>query len=75
MTIATPREPAAEIHKAPCKHCPSAHFPPDPESEHIRDLVQSGSAPASEFVFRCAWRPEKLCFGVCDFLTAPKVSP
>lgn len=56
-----------EIHAEPCEQCPSAHWPPDPESLEIKEMVGAG-APASEFVFRCAWRPEALCKGVCDFL-------
>jgi len=54
------------VHEKPCPRCPSAHYPPDPESEEIIRWVKAGKMPASEAVFSCAWRPEKLCRGVCD---------
>lgn len=55
-----------EIHKAPCKHCPSAHYPPDPESTDIKETWPREDQLQS--VFPCAWRPEKQCKGYCDFL-------
>jgi hypothetical protein len=52
-----------EIHRSPCSHCPSAHYPSDPESDDIRACDRETRA---KHAFRCAWRPEKLCRGYCD---------
>lgn len=58
-----------EIHKAPCKHCPSAHAERvgehDPESQ---DYKAAPRAIQLESCFPCGWRPEKLCKGYCDYL-------
>jgi len=56
------------IWKKPCVKCPSAHYPPDPESLDYKKFYEAGELPASECVFTCAWRPGKLCRGVCDYL-------
>lgn len=53
---------------SPCKHCPTAHFPPDPESALIKSGVKSGELRAEDHVFRCAWNMSRLCRGVCDSL-------
>lgn len=54
------------IHKKPCAHCPSAHFPPDPESADIK--ANWSRAAQIDVVFPCAWRPDAMCRGVCDDL-------
>lgn len=51
------------IHKQCCELCPSAKgF--DEETKEIatyrKDLI------VTEFLFVCAWRPNKLCKGICD---------
>jgi hypothetical protein len=53
------------IHKSACAHCPSAHFPPDPEAE---DIKYAPRAIQIESCFPCGWRPNKLCKGYCDYL-------
>lgn len=55
-----------EIHASPCKNCPSAHFPPDAECVEIKECHDRASQVES--AFPCAWRPEKLCKGYCDYL-------
>lgn len=58
-----------EIHKACCKRCPTnqnkVNGTVDPESTEIKtypkDLI------VKEFLFVCAWRPDKLCKGLCDY--------
>ena len=55
------------IHKVPCKNCPSAHYPPDPESQDIKDNI-SKEHFIKEYAFVCAWRQSKLCKGICDFM-------
>ncbi len=57
-----------EIHKGVCKHCPT-HLDKlagrtDPESEEILTLPRE--VILKEFAFVCAWRPNKLCKGLCD---------
>ena len=59
------RPRATEIWKQPCANCPSAHFPTDPEVEDIKTWSREAQL---DTVFRCAWRPEKLCKGYCDVL-------
>lgn len=54
------------IHAAPCKRCPSAHHPPDPEALAYQSAPRE--LQLSEGIFACAWRPNKLCKGVCDSL-------
>ena len=56
------------IHDEPCPKCPTAHYPPDPESADIEAWVKAGKQPAGAWVFPCAWRREKLCKGICDYL-------
>lgn len=56
------------IWRRPCPKCPSAHFPEDPESAEIIGWVKSGQQRAEDWVFACAWRPQKLCRGICDKL-------
>lgn len=51
------------IHDHPCAHCPSAHFPPDPES---LDYLKASHRFRVEGAFPCAWRPDKYCRGYCD---------
>lgn len=53
------------IHDMPCDHCPSAHFPSDPE---CLDILNFAHTERVKLAFPCAWRPEKLCKGNCDFM-------
>ncbi len=59
-----------EIHKGCCKKCPSnldrIDGTIDPESEQIKTF--SKELIAKEFLFVCAWRPNKLCKGNCDYM-------
>lgn len=57
-----------EIHKLCCKHCPANNNKKsgvvDPESQDIgkfpKDII------AKNYLFVCAWRPNKLCRGICE---------
>ncbi len=51
------------MHARPCKHCPSAHHPPDPEA---LDLEALPFELRVQHVFPCAWNGSALCRGVCD---------
>lgn len=57
-----------EIHKVCCKQCPSDHNTKngiiDPEDEEYRGAPKEYLA--KEILFVCAWRPSKLCKGLCD---------
>lgn len=57
-----------EIHKGCCKHCPTHNSKKagilDPESEDIKKCPKE--LIAREYLFVCAWRPNKLCKGLCD---------
>lgn len=57
-----------EIHKGFCKNCPSNHNKKngtiDEESEQIKTFPKE--LIAKEYLFVCAWRPNKLCKGNCD---------
>ncbi len=59
-----------EIHKGCCKHCPSNNNAKegiiDPESEDIKSSFPKETI-AKEILFVCAWRPNKLCKGICDY--------
>ena len=50
------------VHKDNCQYCPSARGS-DPESEMYAALPEG---ERQLYVFPCAWRPEKLCKGVCE---------
>jgi hypothetical protein len=56
-----------EIHKVPCKKCPSIidkiNGVIDPEVEDTRSLSRKEQLKT---VFTCGWRPSKLCKGYCD---------
>lgn len=51
------------IHAAPCEHCPSAHYPPDPEALEILTYTKRVQLA---YAFPCAWRRSALCRGYCD---------
>lgn len=57
-----------EIHKGYCKWCPTNNGRktgvPDPETEDLKRLPKD--ILAKEYAFVCAWRPDKLCKGICD---------
>lgn len=60
------RKRPTKIHLAYCKHCPSAPgLPSDPEAE---ELAASDYETRKLAAFPCAWRPEKLCKGICEEL-------
>ena len=67
--IPMPAEPQPlprAIHLHPCARCPADHgsrLGHDPEAQ---DLIAAPRALQLESVFRCSWRPEKLCKGWCD---------
>ena len=61
-----PESRPTEVHKKPCKNCPSAHHPRDPEAQDILDALSRGEVSFEDVVFPCAWRPEKICRGVYD---------
>lgn len=56
-----------EIHKAPCKNCPSIidklNGVVDPEVEDAKRLSREEQIKTA---FPCGWRPSKLCKGYCD---------
>lgn len=58
-----------EIHKVCCKKCPSNHNKKngnvDEESEQIKTFPKE--LIAKEYLFVCAWRPNKLCKAICDY--------
>jgi len=54
------------MHKTPCKQCPSTRDP-DTESQDIKDNI-SKEYFIKEYMFVCAWRPSKICKGLCDFM-------
>lgn len=56
-------KPEMRAHKRPCKHCPSAHFAPDPEAAWI--MQQSHEYRVSR-AFPCGWNPKRFCRGYCD---------
>lgn len=60
-----------EIHKDYCKACPSNHNAlrgeEDPESKELKESC-SKEHLAHEYLFVCAWRPNKLCKGLCDYM-------
>jgi hypothetical protein len=58
------------IHKACCKHCPSKiGMENDCMDDEAKEIAQyPKEVIVREFLFVCAWRPEKLCKGLCDFL-------
>jgi hypothetical protein len=53
----------ARAHKVPCRHCPSAHFPPDQESE---DILTWPHAERVRAAFPCGWNGKRYCKGYCD---------
>ena len=57
------------IHKGCCKNCPTEKNQKggviDSESEDIKTYPKE--VISNEFLFVCAWRPNKLCKGICDF--------
>jgi len=50
--------------KKPCANCPSMR-PPDPEAMDMEELFRQGEITFEEATFPCAWRPKKLCYGIC----------
>lgn len=56
-----------EIHKVPCRNCPSIidklNGVIDPENEEVKSFPREQQIKT---VFACGWRPSKLCKGYCD---------
>lgn len=52
-----------KMHIKPCKNCPSAHFPPDPEVEVILTWSHEDKLKT---VFPCGWNGKRYCKGYCD---------
>lgn len=63
VLFAQPIAPEPRAHTRPCKNCPSAHFPPDPEAEC---LLQQPHYVRVEHAFACGWNPKRYCRGYCD---------
>lgn len=63
--VEPPEDIPRRIYAVACSHCPSAHYPPDPEAQGIAALPKEERI---RHVFRCAWRGAALCKGVCDEL-------
>lgn len=59
--VKPPPEPKA--HYKPCKNCPSAHFPPDPESADIMTWPHEFRVQSA---FACGWAQNRFCKGYCD---------
>lgn len=57
--------PITAVHESYCSSCPSKWHKPDPESEEIAGYPDG---VRQQYVFPCAWRPNKLCKGVCEEL-------
>lgn len=57
-----------KVHTKPCKHCPSAHYAPSPEGIDMCAYYLKNEITEENFVFNCAWRPEKICKGIYDRL-------
>ena len=55
-----------KIWKYRCKNCHSAHHKPDPEALDMERWFKAGEIEIEVAIFPCAWRPNKLCKGVCD---------
>lgn len=57
-----------EVHKDNCDHCPSKYGQDngivDFETEDYKGCPKDFLM--KEVVFVCAWRPNKLCKGICD---------
>lgn len=57
-----------QIHKVCCEKCPSDYCTKngiiDPEDEEYKGVPKE--ILAKEMLFVCAWRPSKLCKGLCD---------
>lgn len=51
------------MHLKPCKHCPSAHYPPDPE---VEEVLKYSHEEKLKTVFPCGWNGKKYCKGYCD---------
>lgn len=55
-----------ETQPRPCRNCPSAHCPPDPEAEDQLAFLRAGTLTREQVVFTCGWNPSRLCRGVAD---------
>ncbi len=56
-----------EIYKRPCGPCPSM-LGTDEESEDIKAQCAAGNWDARDWVFPCAWRQRKICYGIAKEL-------
>lgn len=58
-----------EIHKMACKKCPTKNGLKigqiDAETQEIKTYPKE--IIVQEYLFPCAWRPNKLCKGLCDY--------
>ncbi len=62
-----------EIHHHPCPKCPSEHYPPDPEAHDLMTAVVQGKIAEKDFLFLCAWRPDRICRGLWNRLQEYKI--
>lgn len=51
------------MHKIACKHCPSANYQSDPESQEMMKWPHEERVKAA---FPCAWNNTRYCKGYCD---------
>lgn len=58
--------PVKEIHRHPCKQCPSILDSLEGDFESLYYVKEASREEQIESVFRCAWRQEKACRGWCD---------
>lgn len=63
-----------EIHSTPCEKCPSEWYPPDPEAHDLLTMVTNGEIREEDFLFVCAWRPNKICRGLWNRLQEYKAN-
>lgn len=56
--------PTVEIHAHPCTYCPSVAG----DDPWLADMAAAPRVEQVASVFRCGWRPGKLCRGYCDRL-------
>lgn len=56
-----------ELHSEPCISCSFHHGCMDPEAEQVEQWIAEGE-DWREHAFRCAWRPEKLCYSFSKYM-------
>ena len=59
------KETQPRAHTVPCKNCPSANHPPDPE---VQDVMTWPREEQVKTAFACGWNQTRFCRGYCDKL-------